>query len=734
MKFVKIPNEVYGKDNFDKLKIDNEKIPVHLKSIKIEDKTIYALDFEKLTRLIKKERKTLPVMLGKAKITPEGIIDYGKRVKHTTIIDTFVDEKTKKEKRWIDAKFNERRKILFRILETLTTMEMSKSINFFYNIKYDFGVIVSLMKEEEGEELYLTNKVKIGKYEITVIGDKMFTISKPMGKNRNRNFRFFDLANFTKCSLDKATKAWLGEEGGKTEGFDTGKVFNDESLLREVYEEAKEYCLNDVIITAKLALKVKRHFESMQIPFSNPISTASLFKSFYGHNFERPKEIEGQYRDRFIKYPSFNGFYLVDKVVSRKSLEPTISNNENMQELAWRGYFGGLFEMYKRGYFPNVVGFDYDSMYPSIMVDLPDYRDYITEKINNKEFEKYEWAVIKAKVWIKDEATICPFAVRAKIEGKEKIIRPVLKGEEVVMSKQMYDWVTKEYPYLDKLKVTGGYYLKPKKQKKFNKPFDFMKNLFEERVKLKTKMKKGEISKDDKREYVIKEILNAGYGVTAETVDKTVWEKGDLGNLTFLGNQVKAGKFLRPFYAFHITEHARLKIYKDIFDAEADTKVIGVATDCIFFEADMKDYIVKNTSFTPEKKLGTLSLEKEGEMLVIGNGVYQFRDKEGNVHKTTRGFSESNFPNLFEEGHELKNIPVVSQKPLTWREIAFSYTNSKERFTQDDINKFEDEEKNCNINMDISREWEGEFENVGDMFTRVINSRPLVSDKFKEVL
>ena len=94
-------------------------------------------------------------------------------------------------------------------------------------------------------------------------------------------------------------------------------------------------------------------------------------------------------------------------------------------------------------------------------------------------------------------------------------------------------------------------------------------------------------------------------------------------------------------------------------------------------------------------------------MLVIGNGTYLFRDKEGNVHKTTRGFNTREFPNLFEECQDLNMIPVINKRPLTWREVAYKLTFDNVDVSQDDVGVFIEEVKECNINMDCSRIWDG---------------------------
>ncbi len=704
-----------GKNNFDEIEINNDKMRPVTRGLEIPcSKDIFAFDFEVLTHTRKGKRKTLPVMLGVAGV--DGVTGE-------LIESKLIDKSRGKSKKWIDYDFSDRRKILLEVLKIITNIKYrnDRAQCFFYNIKYDFGIITSLMTEEEIEILYKVERIEIENYIIEVIGNKMFSIRK---KNvKKRKWTFYDLANFTMQSLDKATKEWLGEEGGKLEDFNTQEVFNDEHLLRQEYNKAVEYCKRDVEITAKLAYAVRKKFEEMEIPFSKPISTASLFKATMAYH-NKP-------------YPTFDTTKLYKNKIDKenKKHKGLLKKKEKvlkLQKLAWEGYYGGLFEMYKRGYFMDVIGLDYNSMYPSIMVDLPDLsccniyeldvERYTQNELKN-DIKKADWAVIKARVWTK-EGKIQIFPVRATIKTdngtSEKVIRPVLNGHEVVMSKQMYEFFTEKYPHYKDIEITGGYVIYEWETCK--RPFEWYKELYNYRKNI---IKKH--GKKDKRQLVIKIILNAGYGVTAETIPKDKYTLENDGSISYVKTYIQPGKFFRPFYAFHITELSRLKIYNDIFTSDIEEDVIGVATDCIFVEGEGKEKLLKSPNYeAKEKVLGKLMLEKEGEMLVIGNGIYQFRDKQGNVYKTTRGFNEKNFPNLFEECQDLNKIPVINIRPKTWREIAYKYNFENTTVTEDDIGLFFKEEKICNINMDNSRIWEGSFKTVSEMFTKTLDSKPII--------
>ena len=292
-----------GKTNFNEIEINNDVMRPVRRGLELPcTKDIYAFDFEVLTHKRRGERKTLPVMLGIAGV--DGVTGE-------LIEGKVLDSGRGKTKKWIDYDFSERREMLLEILRLLTNKKYRSDYAqcFFYNIRYDFGIIASLMTEEEIEILYHCERVEVDNYIIEVIGNKMFTIKKK--NDKKRKWVFYDLMAFTMQSLDKATKEWLGTEGGKLEGFDTEEVFNNEELLRKVYPRAVHYCQRDVEITAKLAFEVRKQFEEMGIPFSRPISPASLFKAYMGYH-KKP-------------YPTFDTVKLYDSKLEQLKEKTGIS-------------------------------------------------------------------------------------------------------------------------------------------------------------------------------------------------------------------------------------------------------------------------------------------------------------------------------------------------------------------------------------------------------------------------
>ncbi|MFW6129914.1 MAG: hypothetical protein ACOC56_01945 [Atribacterota bacterium] len=766
-----VPNKRTSKTTKDKYK----KYPYHLvhvnndigyKRVHVE-KNVCALDFETLTT---KDSKVIPVMLGMAFIDKKGklkenltgimhnssgkITDHKGYVKEGKMDRRKIDDNAKL---FLDYKPQDKQDILNHILNILTHDKLRSDYTqcFFYNLKFDLGAIISCMNAEQYETLYMTDEVIINGFKIKIAGTKFFSIEykykQENGKNRTKNWNFYDLLPFTMTTLDQASKEWLGENiGGKTKDFDTAKVFNNYNILKEKYVEASEYCINDCVITAKLALEVKETFEKMGIPFVKPISPASLFKSYlaeyeYEINAFNNKNVQDMSNIELFNsvFPRVLGDSFNNKSLERikekneayyASIIKRRKNMERINELCYEYYYGGLFEMYRKGYFSEATGFDYTSMYPSIMVDLPHLHDLIITDISNwndkRQYEKLkrsEWGIVKCKIWTKEEK-IQVIPVNAKVRNEEDgntsenaKIRPVLQGHTTVVSKQFFDFLINDYPHLEKIEIIEAYALEEKEN--CRKPFSFMKDLFNLRLDIIEKH-----GKSDKRQLVIKTLLNSGYGVTAETVSKNMSYIDDDENIQFKEEELHAGKLMRPFYAFHITEHARLKIYKDIFKNGLEKEVIGVATDCIFVEKKGTEKMKQGEMFNSsgKKKLGFYEIEKQGKMIVIGNGVYQF--KEGNkVQKQTRSYNDRQFPNLFQEEELQKDIKITvpNIRPKGWKEVAKNIGKGHLSDYINEIGLFREEEKECNLNMDNARQWEREFENVSDVQNSVIESKPL---------
>jgi len=670
-----------------------------------DDKNISAFDFEVLTH----KGKTVPSMLGYATYNSE----EGRITEKGVVKKDLTRTKQSKELRKDLYKMcfdDQRTEVLESFLKEMTKQKYKDNINFFYNIRYDMSILLSLLPEKQMTELYEFNECIYKNYKIMVIPKKMLFI-KRLDVSRPYTTAFYDLAALTKQSLDSACKSWLDKTKND---FDTAEVFNNFDLFLEEYNSGRmeKYCIKDCTLTCELGDAVRSHFNSIKVPFSRPASPASLAKDYIKFND--------------LHYPNFK--------------------YKKLQRMCYSAYYGGLFEFYKRGKFKNAKGYDVDSLYPSVMVDLPSLED-CNILYNNKYDPNSDWAVIKARVWLK-KGKIMPFSMKTKIsyeeEGKKKlankIIRPILRGQEVIMSKQLYEFIiSDDYPHLKNIEIEYSYNIY--EQEKCKRPFGYLQGLFDTRVDLINKY-----GKSDKRQEVIKVMLNSPYGATAEVIETPDFTEKD-GIKYLQGTKHKAGDLFRPFLAFHITELSRLKMYENIYKSGIEENVIAVATDCIYIDEEGQEKFEKYGDITDEKELGTFSIDYKGDMLAIGNGIYFFeKEKEITIEttkyiadikikvpyskKTTRGFNENKMPDLLhnENYDQQDKITVTNNRPLGFREVLYFHSGQAEM-----IGKFTDEVKELNINMDKSRIWDQKAENLNQLKNNIIHSKPLELSEIKRV-
>jgi hypothetical protein len=185
----------------------------------------------------------------------------------------------------------------------------------------------------------------------------------------------------------------------------------------------------------------------------------------------------------------------------------------------------------------------------------------------------------------------------------------------------------------------------------------------------------------------------------------------------------KAGLLFNPVVAQEITANTRVQLFNAVKDHMKH--VIGMQTDSIIVEKDIPLDI--------GNEIGQWNIENEGEMVMLGSGVYSIhkgeRDSHGNPigQKTRiRGFQKGIdlwkfLTKHIDYGDEL---PMIVRRNIKLKRIMVRcYENDEERLK--DFNLIVDEQRNIKINFDYKRSWERDFENVKDIFKSQILSMPL---------
>jgi len=285
----------------------------------------------------------------------------------------------------------------------------NQGYNFFFNVDYDFGVIVKqyivdnfrevregykkaieLKREirrklDKGEDVNkvewaLLDKfnhvehIQVGEYELKYIKDKGFTLKK----KRKRKF-FFDIANFLSVegehiSLQKASQLLLGESKNDEElGLDRRLIGELQGYYEEHREEIIKYCIQDCKLTAELGRKVVEGFNDLGFSFpSKPYSKATISKEWLSSHQDYIKSQEHYSKIMLLPYAS----------AIKKSFR------------------GGIIRLFGIGKYDSVTEYDINSAYPYAISQLTTLENaQVTTSKEEMGKCDYEFYLIETKDW-----------------------------------------------------------------------------------------------------------------------------------------------------------------------------------------------------------------------------------------------------------------------------------------------------------------------------------------------
>ncbi len=138
--------------------------------------------------------------------------------------------------------------------------ENGKELNWLWNISFDRDVVLrpylesEAFGEEEKARLLLSHRVKIGKFLVTIIGNKSFSINT----GRHKRKTFYDAGTFyrdaeTALPLDVVAKEVLGAGKNAGElGISRQRIGEEEGYYEANREKIIEYCKQDANLTKLL--------------------------------------------------------------------------------------------------------------------------------------------------------------------------------------------------------------------------------------------------------------------------------------------------------------------------------------------------------------------------------------------------------------------------------------------------------------------------------------------------
>lgn len=561
------------------------------------------------------------------------------------------------------------------LLDFLVNKRFCKSHNFFFNVKYDRDAIIKLLPNRYIESLKAYNMCIYKKYKIDIIGNKAFKISLVRfidGKPKSKRSSFFsDIATFYDVPDKPKTLVNLVKYVLKLEykkSIDIGSGVNKNDITKEIID----YCLDDCRFTWLLANNVVELANSI-VGVDKFYSPASISKSFLRTNF-----MEG---------------YLFQKSL--------------IHQMAMYSYNGGRFEILKKGYFKKLYSADINSAYPYQISKLI---NPVGKTFKNREYEPDSiYSYFLANIQVSEDFILSPFKFTVK-KLNELLVFPTGNFRDVYINKSEYEILKS----LDcKIKIKRAVHLSNKEPKLW---IDGIAEMYYQRKELK------EI--DDKREHVLKLILNSLYGVTIQlNKSKNVchsWSNEEENNsnneIINLNGQIKliktlwkSGQWFNPIVANEITTGTRTQLFKD-FNKYED-HIIMIATDSIAMN--------RKIPVSDSKELGGYGHEDKTRGVVLANGIYEF-DNGKNGKRGLLSDKEIVLKDMFRYCNK-SIIKMTKTRPKSLKEAMPFKTDNPNRF----INIFLPFEKEVTVNMDKKRNWINDFNSFKEVLEGNINSLPL---------
>jgi hypothetical protein len=515
--------------------------------------------------------------------------------------------------------------------------------NFFYNLSYDAEVILKLL----GDKLNaykLTRRLvfKFDDYKIEYIPSKKLAIRKG-----HHSSVFFDIAQFYHASL---VDAYQSNIGILTEDYlqmkEKRKEFS-KSFYEHNKNKVRQYCIQDCKLTKKLA----EHW-------------IKLF-----HN-------------AFEFYPSrwISSGYIAEKVLINNGIEiPKFDSIPYLvNDLAYRSYFGGRFEMLKRGFIGTAYLYDINSAYPFALTQFPD-------------ITKGKW--IKRKS-IHPDSKLGFFRILANIPDCEYVPPfPYRKNGLVIFPSGKFE----TYVTLSELqacknpmwfKILESYQFVPSSEARPYK--DFIEKLYEKRLELKRN--------GDPLQLPIKIILNSIYGKTGQKTNRRI------------------GNMFNPVLFAFITGFTRAQLYRFVIENNIERETVAFATDsiCVTKKLDIES-----------DRLGEFSLSNQADdVYYLQNGFYRF-----NGIWKQRGLGKLGTK-------EIENIETFERKgKLYYKFKVLRNSRLRSSILQESINeigKIKEFEREIDLNADRKRIWFEKISKLND--NKSVNSIPISLNFLKTIL
>ena len=519
-------------------------------------------------------------------------------------------------------------------LKFLFSKKFQGTWNFFYNITYDAEVILKLLGEELNSYKRTGSlRFHYGEFTLDYIPSRKLTIRKG-----HHSSVFFDIAQFYHTSLVSAYQQNIGSLPNDYFLMKKERAQFSPRYYNRNKTKVRKYCIADCKYTKELA----EHWINL----------------FY---------------NAFSFYPArwISSGYLAEKVL--------INNGINMpkfdsipypvQDLAYRSYFGGRFEILKRGFIGKAFLYDINSAYPYALTKIPDITkgQWIS---SNKIQSDAMLGFFKIKVNISDCKYIPPLPFRAD----NIIIFPSGKFQTYCTLAELQSCKNINY------KILKSFQFIPNKE---YFPFkDFIEKMYAKRLYLKQNKNPLQLP--------IKIILNSIYGKTGERI------------------RFKIGNLFNPVIFATITGITRAQLYEFVQKYGLERYVVSFATDSIC----ITKFLDINSN-----RLGEFSFENSADdVFYLQNGFYRYNGKWKQRGLGRLGTRDIENPQTYEKDGKL----IIKIKLLRSARLRSSILQNN----ISEIGKIKEYEREVNLNADRKRFWLGKLSSIN---TRNMNDSVPIS-------
>ena len=535
---------------------------------------------------------------------------------------------------------------------------------FFYNLDFDITSVLKLWKPIKSkvrmkwilkkiEWLKKGIEVRYKSYLLKWIKGRMFSIKHITRRN---SVIFTDIFSFFKIGLNKSSKKYLNDI--KINEVDGNLLNTSLDYWNKRENDIIEYCIQDCILTERLGKLLIDSIEKVNLPLPKYlVSSASLSKQYF----------------------RLNGFI------------PKISHiPENILQISYDCYFGGRFEMFKRGFFNKAYLYDIVSQYPTFIKDLLSLRDGLWKKSNTLP-KKQCFGFFRAKVNIPKEYKIPTIPISHKGVNKfpSGIIDKWLTWYDLDLIRDFIVEIHEGYIFHESALCENN----PLNN---HKPF---KERIEKLFKKKQELKNGNSELDYN---IVKLCMNALYGCFIE-VHK---------NYDVFGNyELNSGILFNSVYASLITAFGRWSVIKDIPKENYDN-IIAIHTDSIISNIPLEKFLDIG------KELGQWNLESKpnSKGIILNTGMYQIGylvKTRGIPKKFIKSWLRFCLKNQIykKKSFEIKHMRKLSEGLV--RDKSLEY-----------VNTIVDDSRSVNCNSDSKRDWLLDFRSFKEVITKNIDSYP----------